>query len=1557
MSIENAKERSERAHSEERDVAVIAMNCTFPGATSIYKYWNNIKNGVESITQFSRDELLKSGIPESVIDNARYVPARGVIEGIEYFDAEFFGYSPSEAEVMDPQHRVFMEHAWQALETAGYYSDGFKGQIGIFAGSGHNSYMLTNLWPHRSLSGHAPMLEIAIGNDKDHLATRVAYKLNLRGPALSIQTTCSTSLVAISVAVRNLLAGDCDIALAGGVSVSVPAARGYMCHQGGILSPDGHCRTFDASAKGTVFGNGVGVVVLKRLSDALADRDTILSVIKGVAINNDGAVKVGYTAPSIDGQAKVIAKAQAAAGVSPESIGYVEAHGTGTQLGDPIEVTALTEAFRLKTDKKQFCAIGSVKSNLGHLNGAAGVAGFIKTVMAVREGKVPPSLHFENPNPQINFADSPFYVNTKLTDWPKNAEKRLAGISSFGIGGTNAHVVIQEPPTQVSSAASKRPWSILPISARTETALTKAVENMMLHLTTDAKNQSLADIAYTLQVGRKAFSNRLAVISNDKESVALTLQDAIGSGTRVQAGQRRVAFVFPGQGSQMVGATSHIYRQERVFRESMDQCCNLFAELIGVDLRDLLYAEKDKQAESQEKLNETGMAQPAIFSICYSLAKLWMSWGISPTDMLGHSIGEYVAACISGIFSLNDVIAIVAARSRLMQSLPHGSMISVAVTSSECERLITQSKLPLDLALVNGENSCVVSGERDVVTSFQEFLATAGIESNRLRTSHAFHSRMMSPILQEFKDAFAKVSFNKPSIPVVSNVTGTWMMDEDAVDPDYWARHLRHAVQFDTGIQTLLEGGCDIVLEVGAGQSMSALVKQHRALAADQVVLSSLPHAREVENESFVLANCVASLWRAGASLDWQAYNRDEALGRIPLPTYPFERQRFWIEPKTGNDQPKSIAPVRAALADSFYTLNWKRLNPLKRSISDDLKKSPKTWLILADQLGVASSLGQRLSELGHKPIIVDRADTYQKLDHLSYQINPGNSEDYKNLLEDLHRNQLVPDHVMHMWGITPGQDSPVSDDAPEISSFFSMLWLMQAISSQASLTPLHVCIAATGMYEVDGRDKVDTIKSMLAGPRSVIPLEFANVSCRIVDIQLPASDTESGEAADRLLKEVGAWSAESTVALRDNHRWAYSLEKATLEMPMGGSTLRKQGVYLITGGTSGIGLVLAEHLARTQQARLILTGRRVVPPRDQWQQSIDDPSTEKSTSYLLQKVMEMELAGAEVELRSADVCDRVGLAGLVDGIYAQWGVLNGVIHSAGVPGGGIIALKSRDEVERVLAPKVTGTNNLLDILKGRTLDFIALCSSVDAIRGVDGQIDYAAANAYLDAVARLSATSSTTRVVAINWPTWREVGMSVSVEVPEAMKARRHELLKLALTNAEGVEAFERILASPYEQVIVAPTEIHVPKTKRLDSLNQEVIKSVPADIKKPTRTLHPRPQLATPYVAPENEIEEQLAGIWQDLFGIERIGTKDNFFALGGHSLMAVRLTFRVREHFQVEFPLQDLFKAPTISETAELIMLKYAGELDPNELAHLLNDIESLSPEELRNTLALQ
>jgi acyl transferase domain-containing protein/acyl carrier protein len=1539
------------------DVAVIAMTCTFPGATSIYKYWDNIKNGVESITRFSREELLKAGIPDSTIDNPRYVPARGIIDDIEYFDAEFFGYSPSEAEVMDPQHRVFMEHAWQALETAGYYSDSFKGQIGIFAGSGHNSYMLTNLWPHRSLSGHAPMLEIAIGNDKDHLATRVAYKLNLKGPALSIQTTCSTSLVAISVAVQNLLTGNCDIALAGGVSVSVPATRGYLYHQGGILSPDGHCRTFDTSAKGTVFGNGVGVVVLKRLSDALADRDTILSVIKGVAINNDGAVKVGYTAPSIEGQAKVIAKAQAIAGVSPESIGYVEAHGTGTQLGDPIELTALNEAFRLGTEKKQFCAIGSVKSNLGHLNGAAGVAGFIKTVMAVREGKLPPSLHFETPNPQIPFADSPFYVSAKLADWPESLGKRLAGVSSFGIGGTNAHVVIEEPPTLPAAAKSERPWSILPISARTETALAKAAENMAQHLT-NAKNQSLADIAYTMQVGRKAFSNRLAIVSNDVESAALTLRDSIGSGTTIHAGQRRIAFVFPGQGSQVVGATRHIYRQERIFREAMDQCCDLFAELIDVDLRHLLYAENEKQTEAQEKLNETAMAQPAIFSICYALAALWSSWGISPTSLLGHSIGEYVAACISGIFSLEDAIAIVAARSRLMQSLPHGTMISMSVVSSECKKLISQSNLGLDLALVNGENSCVVSGTREAIAGFQEFLTKVGIESHRLRTSHAFHSRMMDPILSEFEEAFAKVPLHKPSIPVVSNVTGTWLTDEDAIDPKYWARHLRQAVQFDAGIETLLEGGCDIVLEVGAGQSMSALLKQHRALASDQIALSSLPHVREIENESFILATCVASLWRMGAPLNWQAYNGDETLGRVPLPTYPFEKKRFWIEPKNYSDPPKSNTPTRTTLADSLYTLNWKRLTPLKDVVSDDLKNSPKTWLILADRLGVAASLSRRLSELGHKAIIVDSADAYRKLDGLGYQINPENSEDYKKLLEDLHRNQMSPDHVMHLWGITSvEEDLGPEGEAHGISCFFSMLWLMQAVSSQGSLAPLHVCVATTGLYEVDGRDKVNVNKSILAGPCSVIPLEFSNISCRLVDIQPPTTDNGIEKAANDLLKEVCAWTAESIVALRDIRRWSCNLEKTTIEMPQGGSVLRKQGVYLITGGTSGIGLVLAEHLARTQQARLILTGRRALPSRDDWKQCLADPDTEKSTSYLLQKVMEMELAGAQVELRSVDVCNQDKLAELIAETYAKWGTLNGVIHSAGVPGGGVIALKSRDEAERVLAPKLTGTKNLIEILKHKTLDFIALCSSLDAIRGLDGQVDYAAANAYLDAVARASSIPGTLPIVSINWPTWREVGMSVSVDVPEAMKAKRRELLNSALTNAEGIEAFERILASPYEQVIVAPTGVTLPTTKRLGSSQPDTPQIVPAIIKKPTRTLHPRPQLANPYLAPENEIEEQLVGIWQELLGIERIGTKDNFFALGGHSLMAVRLTFRVREHFKIEYPLQDLFGAPTIFETAELIMLKYAGELDPNELVHLLNDIESLSPEELRNTLALQ
>ena len=877
-------------------IAVIGMAGSFPGADTIDKFWNNLRCGVESIFHLSDDDLKTQAIPKEWLQNPKFVKVGTHIEHFDEFDADFFGYSPREASITDPQQRLFLETAWEALENAGYSTEHYDGLIGVFAGVGVNKYIfnLHSQYSQQNDFDEVSKFQELMGNDKDYLATRVSYKLNLRGPSLTIQTACSTSLVAAHIACQSLLTYQCDIALTGGVCLNPSQRRGYLYQEGMILSPDGHCRAFDANAKGIVPGQGVGIVVLKRLSDAFADGDTIHAVIKGSAVNNDGSKKVGYTAPSVDGQSEVIITAQSMAQTDPETITYIEAHGTGTQLGDPIEIAALTQAFRVNTQKKGFCAVGSVKTNIGHLDAAAGVAGLIKTILALKYKEIPPSLHFEKPNPEIDFDNSPFFVNTQLTKWASDGIPRRAGVSSFGIGGTNAHVILEEAPP-IEPSSKSRPWQILLLSAKTATALDKMTSNLSEYLEQNP-SINLADVAYTLQVGRKIFNHRRTVLCQENVDALNSLK--IMDPERVKTSSeepthRDIVFMFSGQGSQYVNMGSELYGTESTFREEVDKCSDILKRHLNFDLRDILYPNNQNAQEATEKLIQTSITQPVLFVIEYALSKLWMSWGIHPKAMVGHSIGEYVAACLSGIFSLEDALSIVARRGALMGSLPPGAMSAVFLAEKEVRPLLPEE---VSIALVNGPSLCVISGETEAVEELERNFSAKKIECRRLHTSHAFHSRMIEPILDAFAEEVKKINLSFPTQPFLSNVSGTWITDNEATDPNYWVKHLRQTVRFSDCLEELFHEPGRVLFEVGPGQSLSILAKQHPSCTERHIVLPTMRHPNEKTSDRAFIMNTVGQLWLCGAALDWPKLYEGERRLRIPLPTYPFERKRHWLE-------------------------------------------------------------------------------------------------------------------------------------------------------------------------------------------------------------------------------------------------------------------------------------------------------------------------------------------------------------------------------------------------------------------------------------------------------------------------------------------------------------------------------------------------------------------------------------------------------------------------------------------------------------------------------------
>ncbi|WP_335871249.1 type I polyketide synthase [Bacillus sp. 2205SS5-2] len=879
------------------EIAIVGMNGRFPGAPDLETYWKNLMEGEESIRFFSNEELRKEGVDPSQYENSNYVKAGTELNDIDKFDASFFGFTPREAEIMDPQQRLFLECCWEALEIAGHNPEKYPGRIGVYAGVFSSTYLF-NLYSKPGLYNSVGELNIRHGNEKDYLATRVSYKLNLKGPSVSVQTSCSTSLVAVHNAAQSLLSGECDMALAGGVSIVTPQKTGYMYQEGGIQSPDGHCRPFDAKAKGTIFGNGLGVVVLKRLEDARNDGDTIYAVVKGSAINNDGADKVGFTAPSVNGQAEVIADAMAMADVHPYTVGMIEAHGTGTPLGDPIEISALTQVYREQTTEKNYCAIGSVKSNIGHLGVASGVAGLIKATLSLYYKKIPPTLHFEEANPNIDFNNSPFYVNTDLQNWERsNGIPRRAAISNFGMGGTNAHIILEEAiPSELQPERTKNNEQILVLSAQSDTALNSSIErlkNYFQHKT----DVDLTDVAYTLQEGRHEFSHRAMLVAQTRDEVLETLgnPNSLKLVKGLSEKQRKIAFVFSGQGSQYVGMAQGLYVKEPVFRETFDHCCDKLLPLIKTDVRKLLY-QPDNEAFASEQLKQTAIAQPALFAIEYSLSKLLDSWGIKPALMLGHSIGEYVAACLAGVFSLEDALRLVAIRGRLMQQMPTGKMLSVSLSESKVKEHLNGQ---LSLAAVNTPNLCVIAGKEEEVDALQQKLKGQGVDTRMLITSHAFHSAMMDPILDEFADEISKVQLKEPTIPYLSNLTGAWIKAEEATDPRYWSNHLRGVVRFTEGVETLLKEEI-IIVEVGPGQSLTGLIKGHES-ENKPIVFPLLRHPKDRQTDNNVLLSAIGRIWLEGVSVDWQGFHNSYKAHRIPLPTYPFQGKRFWIDRVSSN--------------------------------------------------------------------------------------------------------------------------------------------------------------------------------------------------------------------------------------------------------------------------------------------------------------------------------------------------------------------------------------------------------------------------------------------------------------------------------------------------------------------------------------------------------------------------------------------------------------------------------------------------------------------------------
>jgi acyl transferase domain-containing protein/thioesterase domain-containing protein len=1467
------------------DIAIIGLAGRFPGATNIAEFWDNLQAGRDCITFLSDRELREAAVPEKLLAEPNYVKAAGIIADRDRFDAAFFGFTAKEATLIDPQHRLFLEEAWTALEHAGYNPETYPGAIGVYAGVGTNSYLLNYLYPSLLATGDADRYEIQRRNDKDFLPTLVSYKLNLRGASLAVQTACSTSLVAIHLACQSLLGGECDITLAGSSTV-VANPTGYLydaqndaqtSDDGIVLSPDGHCRVFDAKAQGTVGGSGVGVVVLKRLADAIADGDTIHAVIKGSAVNHDGARKEGHTAPSVEGQAAVITEAQAVAGVSAETITYIEAHGTGTVLGDPIELAALTHAFRQQTERTGFCGIGSVKSNVGHLDTAAGIAGLIKTVAALQHRLLPPSLHFEQPNPALNLSSSPFYVNTKVQPWVTQDMPRRAGVSSFGVGGTNVHVILEEAPMQSASSPSSRSTHLLLLSARSESALDRLSQQLAAHLhhlqqqeQSDQTDHSLADIAYTLSVGRKAFEYRRAVACRTYEEAIRGLQSSdlqpseslqseepseepvpIASGRAIAS---EVAFLLPGQGTQYIGMGYELYQSEPVFWAALDECAQLLEPMLNLDIRECLYPDAPQIGQSNVLLQQTALTQPILFAVEYALARLWLSWGVTPQALIGQGIGEYVAACLAGVFSLVDGLWLVANRGYMIQQMPSGAMLTVALSESEVQSWLSPE---IALAAVEGD-FCTVAGSVGAIDRLQVQLETQGIALKRLRIAHALHSHLLEPMLEPFGQLFEQVTLNPPQIPYLSNVTGTWITAAEATSPGYWVEHARHPVRFVEGVTRLLQTPNWILLEVGAGESLTNLVKQHPAYTPERIGLTSLHPPQQMESDQDILLRSLATLWCHGCATEPGALYAIEQRRRVPLPTYPFERQRYWVEspaaerlegltersvegwigiPAQSNEtlssaepSPQSLSSALPRIADLdqwFYLPIWKR-SPLPPC---SVPLPEQTWLVFLDLCGLGSRFCQRLQAQGHQVITVALGDRWYAQDVLTYSLNPQHPEDYLTLFEALKTQEILPTQIWHGWALTaPALDPLVPELVQQMQhqGLHSLLAIAQAIGEVCPSQQIRLSVISNGVQDISGQEDLSPAKATLLSAVKVIPQEYAALQCSSIDLDLFTLTAGTlNDVLEQLWRELvqqpvqqeaRANSRANPVAIgyRGRYRWRLDYEAMPLPPPSSLPRLRTHGVYLITGGLGGIGLTLATYLATFAQAKLILVQRSPLPPRDQRQQWLDTHPPSNPTCVKIRAIQQLEAQGAEVLVIAADIADESSLQEALQTGIAQFGRVHGVLHCAGIADfAGEIQNRSRADTDLVLASKVQGTIALDRWLRNQELDFMLLSSALSTVlhKTLWGQVGYGAANEFLNAFATYRTLQNhtlqnKTMTIAVNWTEWQEVGMAASTSYPRLRVGNQADWL-LGLTPTEGQQVFERILATTYPQVVVSTQDL----------------------------------------------------------------------------------------------------------------------------------------------------
>ncbi|MFB9433091.1 type I polyketide synthase [Streptoalloteichus tenebrarius] len=1487
------------------DIAVVGMSCRFPGAPTLDAYWRLVAEGREGISRLSREEMRAAGADDDRLGHPDLVPAAGIVPDGEDFDATFFGYSAREAALIDPQQRMFLQAAWHALEDAGHAPDTFPGRVGVYAGQTMGTYHRVDLGAFLGTSSDLLMS----ANDKDFLPTRVSYKLGLTGPSIAVQTACSTSLVAIHLACQALLTFDCDMALAGGVSWTPLRRMGYLRRDNGIWSVDGHVRPFDEAGTGFVPADGLGVVVLRRMADALASGDRIYAVVRGGAVTNDGAARLSYVAPGVLGQAAAVRDALTAANVAPDTVGYVEAHGTATAVGDVVEVTALTEAYRAAgATGVGFCGLGSVKANIGHTDAAAGVAGFIKAALMLHHRYLPPSPHFRRPNPEIDFASSPFQPRVDGGPWPSAAHPRRVAVSSFGIGGTNAHVILEEAPPRPPSGPS-RPWQLVTLSARDVEALQADAEECGRFLRD--READLADVAYTLAVGRRQFGRRLAGVFPDRETAVRSLCAPSVDDARLVVGDAHLGppddlvFMFPGGGAQYRDMGRGLYQHYPVYREAVDECLGLLADPVLADpvladlVRAALFFDHPLAAElGAAAIEDPTSALPALFVTEVALGRLLTALGLRPTVFLGHSLGEYAAAHFAGVFTLRDALAVVVERGRILAALSDGAMLSVAAAEHEIRPFLTGT---LSLCAVNGPALCVVAGPADQIRTLRRQLTAQGVSCQALPLTTAAHSELVESGLPEFRRFLSGIPLRPPTAPLVSNVYGRVVGDEVA-DPEYWVTHLRTTVRFAEGLEHVLARGRAALVEVGPGTTLATLARAALGGAPDVLVVSATRHPQERRDDVEVLLDAVGRLWVSGVDVDVSALYRDERRARVPSVRYSFAPTPCRLDRSGSPSAPARPRPRPTRPRDWLYAVDWRRSVDLTRPDLHAVARGGG-WLVLSDHSPLADRVVAVLRRHGAEPVVATPGTDFRRTGATDVELPPEETGHYP-VLFSLVGDQDRPLRIVDLWS-RPER----AEFGPDLASVIGV-----ARGAAGGTRPVELCVVTRGAFSVTGGERLSPRAACAVGASRVLPHEISALSVTVVDLdpgEVDAAGTpDQDQLARDLLSEFARPQAEEPVALRGGRRWVRRfLSLADHELPP--APLRPRGVYVVTGGLGGVGLRVAEHLATTRHARVVLIGRHAGP---------EDLDVGTARGDGVRRLLAL---GADVTVHAADVADRTRIKDVLSEVLERFGAVHGVVHAAGVAGGGMAQLLGHADVAEALRAKVDGTVVLLDALRevGARPDFVVLFSSLASFVGAPGLACYGAANAFLDTAAVQASRELGVPTLSINWDRWRGTGMAVDVE-------RHHRRLSGAelgggMCQDDAVAAFEAALAAlPLGQVavsVVPPEDLVAASRVSEDGRHAPASPAVQAALPEgwPGDDAGSPPDLA-----PRSRLERDLLGVWEQVLGVAGIGPHDDFFALGGHSLLALQVVQRCEEELGVAITVRDLFAAPTVGALARAI-----------------------------------